>query len=147
MRCYDREGFTLPELVVVVVLAGVLLGAAVPRAAATLDRIAAAAARDLTAGAIARTRAVAVARGGAALVVRRAAAVFWIEDAQGARMEEVDLARAYGITLDASGTGEEIRVRYDALGIGRLASRTLRFRRGDAVATLVISSYGRVTRR
>ena len=37
-------------------------------------------------------------------------------------------------------------ITYDALGIGRMASATLRFQRGRAVSTLVVSSLGRATR-
>jgi len=40
----------------------------------------------------------------------------------------------------------EIVITYDALGIGRMASATLRFQRGRAVSTLVVSSLGRATR-
>lgn len=142
-----RGGFTVLELAIALLLTGALLGLAVPRAAAALDRIAVAAAREHAAAALARTRAVAVARGGATLVLQRDPGMFRIQDATGAVIEVGALAQGYGVALETSGVEPEIRIRYDALGIGRVASRTLRFRRGSASATLVISSYGRVSRR
>lgn len=144
---HREQGFTLLELVFVIAVAGALLGMALSRGAAGLDRIAVVAARDVAAAALARTRALAVAQGGSALVIRRSPAGFWLEDRRGVQIGGTDLERSYGVVLDDADTEAEIRVRYDALGIGRVASRTLRFRRGAAVATLVISSYGRVVRR
>jgi len=146
MATHRPLGYTLLELTLVLVLAGTLLGVAVPRGAAVLDRIAVTVARDIVAASLARTRALAISRGGATLVLRRRPLRLRIEDATGTLAPGGNPALPHGIELETSGTDAEIQIRYDALGIGRLASRTLRFRRGDAVATLVLSSYGRVTR-
>ena len=43
--------------------------------------------------------------------------------------------------------GRGDRLAYDALAVGRVASGTLTFRRGDAESSVVVSGYGRVRRR
>jgi hypothetical protein len=59
----------------------------------------------------------------------------------------LDLGASFGVTLDLGGSLSIARLRYDPLGIGRVASRTLVFRKGDARSLLVVSAYGRVSRR
>jgi len=49
-------------------------------------------------------------------------------------------------TLALSGERARATLLLDALGLGRVASQTLTFSRGEARALLVISSLGRVTR-
>ena len=55
------------------------------------------------------------------------------------------LAQDWRVTVSSPGfAGDTIAIRYDAIGIGRIANRTLRFERGHAVAGLTVSAYGRV---
>lgn len=54
--------------------------------------------------------------------------------------------REHGVTLEIGGERERAEIVYDALGLGRIASRTLVFTRGRARDTLRVSSYGRVSR-
>ena len=49
--------------------------------------------------------------------------------------------------LALSGDRESAELTFDAMGVGRVASQTFRFSRGSAQAELVVSSFGRVTRR
>ena len=51
----------------------------------------------------------------------------------------VEVATGFGMAFPRE-------IRFDALGLGQVASETLRFRRGGAEAGLVLSSYGRVRR-
>lgn len=55
---------------------------------------------------------------------------------------------SFSVQVQAEGAtgGVPVEVRFDALGIGRVASRTLTFRRGRAEQRLTISSLGRIAR-
>ncbi|HUG41475.1 MAG TPA: hypothetical protein VMM12_13390 [Longimicrobiales bacterium] len=138
-----RTGTSFLELIVVLALLGVLLGLTAPATLRWRDGLAVRAARDDLAAAFALARASAAASGGAVLVLDSGAAVFWVA-AGGSEGRATDLAALYGVRID--GSGARIEFAYDALGIGRLASRTLRLRRGDAEAGLTVSAYGRVRR-
>lgn len=142
-RMRTHAGTSFLELTVVLALVGLLLGIAAPSTLRWRDRVAVRAARDDLAAGLAAARATAAAAGGAALVLETGSARFWIA-AGGVAGPVTDLAERYRVRVEGgSGT---IEVRYDALGIGRLANRTLRLRRGAAEAGLTISAYGRVRR-
>src|SRR5690606_19303309 len=138
-------GHSLIELLFVVCVVAVLLGLAAPALGTARDRYAVRAARDALAAGIARGRAFAVVHGGAVVVVDPAAGRLWIERRGGEVLgAPVELARRFGVTLSADGAEGPARIRFDGMGIGRLANRTLRIRRGSAEAGITISAYGRV---
>lgn len=141
-------GYTLVELVLLMVLVGVLVGLLAPATARVRDTLAVRAARDATAAALARTRMVAIAAGGARLVVVLDSALIAVEAvAGGARTPPpLQLRRDYGVSVHTSGSSDTVGVEYDALGLGRVASRTLTFRRGAASAGVTVSAFGRVRR-
>ncbi|MFW5951632.1 MAG: prepilin-type N-terminal cleavage/methylation domain-containing protein [Gemmatimonadota bacterium] len=139
------HGYTLIELLFVLLILGGLLGIAMPPAGRWLDDAAVHAARDELAGALAWTRMAAASAGGATLVLDPATARFEILGPAGARGPATDLARRYRVEVDV-GTDQPVLLRYDALGIGRIASRTIRIRRHAAEAGLTVSAYGRVRR-
>ncbi|MEJ2504365.1 MAG: hypothetical protein P8177_13805 [Gemmatimonadota bacterium] len=91
------------------------------------------------------TRIAAVAHGGAALILDPRTARVWTRYQRGGQGRTVDLAGRYGARL-VVGSGEPVIVPYDALGIGRVGSRTIEVRRGGAVAGLTVSAYGRFRR-
>ena len=68
----------------------------------------------------------------------------WYE-AAGVPGRRVALEGELGVSMVV---GRELphEVRFDGLGLGQVASTTVRFRRGDAEAGLTLSSYGRVRR-
>ena len=140
-----HPGTTLIELIVVMAVLAILLGVAVPSSAQWRDAAAVRAARDELASALARARATAVSRGGAALVLDPLAGRFWTVTDSGRAGETVSLEDRYGVQVDPGGE-EPVIFRYDGLGIGRLASRTVRIRRGTAEAGLTVSAYGRTRR-
>jgi prepilin-type N-terminal cleavage/methylation domain-containing protein len=148
LRRSRPSGFTLLEVAVVLGLISLLTGLGAPLWRGATDRWAVRTVRDRAAVTLHRARLEARRWGGAQLVVDAAAgrlrlhrvasdSVIW-EDAS-ARDHRVQVVLPRG----ASGT----TLRFDALGLGVVASRTLVFRRGAAEARLVVSSRGRGTRR
>lgn len=140
-----HSGTTLIELIVVLAVLAVLLGVAVLSSARWRDEAAVRAARDELASGLAQARVTAVSSGGAALILDPAAGRFWTVTDSGAAGEPVSLEDRYGVLVDPGGD-DLVVLRYDGLGIGRLASRTVRIRRGRAEAGLTVSAYGRTRR-
>lgn len=140
----NRTGFSLLELVLVLVILGGVLSAAVPPIQRVRHTYAVHGARAELAGAVAATRAAAILAGGATLYVDPGGGAAWIESAAGARLgADYPLAARFGVRLETD-RGLPVSVRYDALGIGRMSATTVGVRHGTAYATLIISSYGRV---
>jgi len=145
------RGFTLHELLVVLAVLAVLAAIAAPAAAGVSDAVAARGARDATASLLSRGRAEAPARGGTYLSVDLGTAMATLRagrpGAEGALLATLDLRHTFGAKVDSRGVTEGVvDLVFDAHGIGRVASRTLSFRRGGAEAALTVSSYGRVRR-
>lgn len=140
-------GHTLPEVLLALTVAAVLTSLLVPPARRTVDRVAVDAARDRVAGLFLRARAAARARGGSSVEVDAPAGEVRLVAADGWRAPPVLLRERFGVEVDAGLPGGVVRLAFDPLGIGRMASRTLRLRRGGAATSLVISSYGRVRAR
>lgn len=140
------RGFTLLEMTVAVSIAALALATGIPAARRSLDRMAVVGAREALVGMLVRTRSEAVARGGATLVLDETRGTVRAEAGE-VRLDSLSLSRDFGVRLDVGGSSAEARIRFDGLGIGRIASRTVWMRRGAAAAEVVISSYGRVDRR
>ena len=145
-RAGSSPGFTLLELITVIVLLGLALGELLPVGSHLLDRMAVLGAREAAVGLIHRARMEAVARGGARLEVESSPPAMKI--VAGAPSQTIEaVAFDEGVILALSGDRESVELTFDAMGVGRVASQTLRFSRGSAQAELVVSSFGRVTRR
>jgi len=144
--CRAPAGATLLELVCALTILAALLGLALPALGALADRAAARAARDALAAAAARTRALALARGGAALVVETRTGRVRIEGLDRSPLAPaMDLYQEYDVALATDGAAPDtVRLTFDALGLGRMTSRTFRLRRGRAEARLTIAAYGRI---
>jgi hypothetical protein len=127
----------------VIALLTVAGGTFLPAALRTADRAAVVGAREALAGMVARARSDAMVHGGARLRARAADAVVWIE-ANDSTLAARRLGEEFGVVLDL-GVGDA-ELPFDALGIGRRASRTFVLRRRDAEARLVVAAYGRVVR-
>ena len=139
-----RPGVTLLEVVVVCTLLGIAAGASLPLAHSALDRLAVVSARDQITAAAARSRTLAVSRGGATLIVDAANNAVWIEIGGQPLELPTDFTTEFGVTLSIDGSQQVAEIAFDALGIGRVASRTIRITRGDAEARLTISAFGRL---
>jgi hypothetical protein len=147
-RCpwFARKGFAFLELVTVMALIGVTLAEGVPLARRLADRMAVVGAREEVMGLFHKVRMEALARGEATilLVVSPPSAQIW---SGGLLRVSMDLGEAYGVDLALSMGRDRAELIFDALGLGRVSSQTIRVSRGGAVAILVVSSLGRVTRR
>lgn len=141
-----RRGHTLFELCAVLLLVGIAASALLPAGGALLDRMAVAAAREAVAGLLADARVAALTHGGAAVHLRSSPWRAWAQAGDSA-LGAVELEEEFAVIVELSRERSAADLRYDALGLGQAASETLRFRRGAASSSLVVSSYGRVRRR
>lgn len=143
--CGHRDAHSLLELLIALSLLGILLGLGVPAFQHARDRIAIVAARDAVAAAVARARALAPGLGGARLILDPLASTYWIESSAGRQLTTtVSLTDRYAVRLFVDGSRDgPTALWFDALGIGRLANRTIRFRRGGLEGGLTLSAYGR----
>jgi Tfp pilus assembly major pilin PilA len=139
-----RRGTTLLELATVLLLLGLSGAVALPIGKRLADRMAVVSAREALAGLVAEARTVALAQGGASVHLDRDPFRAWYQ-AAGVPRRTVALEGDLGVTMLV---GRELphEVRFDGLGLGQVASTTVRFRRGDAEAGLTLSSYGRARR-
>lgn len=138
-----RSGTTLLELLFALIITTIVATMALPSLLHARRVLAVRAARAEVAAALASARSAAVLNGGAALHIDTARGVVWLESSDGVRIGDArPIAARHGVALEAERT--PLVIRYDALGIGRLANATVRVRRGDVVAALTISAYGRV---
>ena len=140
-----NPGHTLIEILVVLAILAVLLGVGLPGMSRWRDAAAVRAARDELAAGLAWTRMAAVTHGGASLVLDPTTGRFTIGLGDGADRPAVDLSGQYGVVIDP-GTDRLVAFRYDALGIGRMTSRTVRVRRGHIEGGVTVSAYGRYRR-
>lgn len=140
-----EHGHTLVELSVVLALGAVLLSTTVPAVERYRDRASVVGAREAVAGLLAEARSAAPGFAGAEVHLQARPWRAWIVlgDSVG---RSVSLEEDFGVevVLGRSRTGTVVA--YDALGLGRVASETVRFRRDAAEAGLTVSSFGRVRR-
>lgn len=141
----DR-GFTLFECLVVLAIVGIGLALGLPALQVHRDRWAVTQAREAGAALLARARVDALGAGASRVTIlpgRKS-----LERSLGSTLRErIDLEDRYGVSLDMSGRDTIASIEFNALGLGRMSARTLRFERGSTSASLVISTYGRVSRR
>jgi prepilin-type N-terminal cleavage/methylation domain-containing protein len=140
-----RRGYTLLELSAVLALMAAVASIVLAAGEGVRDRWAVEAAREEVAGLIAEARTAALVWGGATVHLSATGAEAWYE-AGGTKWRLVALAEEVALDLVLPRGRTEAVLRFDALGLGQVASQTVRFRRGEAEATLVVSAYGRVRR-
>jgi len=138
-------GFTILELAAVLVLLSLSVGSLLPGARRQLDRASVLEAREELAGLFHRARFEAVAFGGATLHLKADSASGTLI-AGGEVLDRTVLLEEYGVSLTISAGRPEAELTFDSLGLGRVASQTLRLRKGDAEVALVVSSFGRIVR-
>jgi prepilin-type N-terminal cleavage/methylation domain-containing protein len=139
-----RKGHTLIELLAVLATMGIALLMAAPPVERLLDGLAVRSARDALVVELARTRLLARTHGGALLLLDANAATAVIVSESGDTLHPPLLLHAHYRTGLELGSSAQATIRYDALGIGRLANRTLHVVRGGSAARITVSAYGRV---
>ncbi len=140
-----RRGYTLFEICAGLLLATLAASAFLPAGRALLDRMAVVAAREAVAGLVADARVAALTHGGASVHLASGPWRAWAQVGDSA-FGTVGLEEGLAVTVELSRARAATELRYDALGLGQVASETLRFRRGAAASSLVVSGYGRVRR-
>jgi prepilin-type N-terminal cleavage/methylation domain-containing protein len=136
-----RWGFTLPELVIVLAIMGLVTLGGIRGLGRHLDRLAVRSATAEAAGALARARDEALARHTVVNVRVDTGQATVILRIRGERVARYALGHAHGVSL--STTRDSIA--FDARGLGYgAANLTLVARRGGAADTLVVSRLGRV---
>jgi type II secretory pathway pseudopilin PulG len=138
-----RSGYSLVDLTVALALITAGVSVLLPTARRQADRSAVLAAREAVVAELARARRESRLSGGAVLQIRRAGSRLWVEAGVPPR-DTLALEERFGVHMEPGAASAALA--FDALGIGRLANRTLAFARGDASARLVVSAYGRVRR-
>lgn len=136
-----RRAYTLAELLLVLALGSVLLGVAIPRLSAALDRIEVSTAANHVAAAHRRARLVAVTQGIVAvlsvdpfaLTIRRRGLIQPLWSEPGPAAHQVSLA----------GPVRQFTFSPEGFSLG-LSNATLRLTRGSATRSVIISRLGRV---
>ncbi|MEK9504928.1 GspH/FimT family pseudopilin [Gaopeijia maritima] len=141
-RPRGARGFGLAESLVALSLLSLLLASGLRGGTALRDRWATAGARDALVALVHEARSRAVERGGAVVVLDASTHVARLESG-GDSVRQLRLASEFGVQLDL-GARDEVRLVFDAAGVGRMASRSLHLTRGASSARLVVSTYGRV---
>lgn len=140
------RGHTLLELLFVLLLTGLGAVSFAPVARRQRDRALVTGAREAVVGLLAEARLTAMESGGANVRITTVPAR--AEAFAGAlALRAAALDADFGVAVSLSGSAPEVELAYDALGLGRIASQTITFRRGSETAELVVSGYGRVRRR
>ncbi len=139
------RGYSLIELVLALTLMATGTSLVVPNVRKLGDRMGVVAARESVAGLILDARAAAMAGGEGAVLI--SSGPWRARSTTGtATIRSLEIERGLGVTVALSGGRADTAVRFGPLGLGRFASETVEFRRGEARARLVVSSYGRVRR-
>ena len=138
-----EHGHTLSELIVVLLLVAVGGHAGLEVTRPTLDRWTVRGARSEAASLIEIARNRALGTSGAVFVADEEAGIVQVVSDVWPDTVVLDLS-ARGVAMEVVGSRSRAELRFNALGLGVVASQRLRFRRGDAAVDLIVSSLGRV---
>ncbi|MEX2282868.1 MAG: prepilin-type N-terminal cleavage/methylation domain-containing protein [Gemmatimonadota bacterium] len=138
------HGYSLPELLIVVVVLSALLMIALPAVARARDVFSIRAARETILAAATRTRSLALNHGGAHLQIDAPSGALSLSTGDSTIVADWSLRDLHGVTLTIEHSPRNTAViTYDRLGVGRLANLTLRISRGSAAGGVTFSAYGR----
>jgi type II secretory pathway pseudopilin PulG len=139
-------GHTLVELLFVLTLLAAGASVSAPAARKWSDRAAVVMAREDVVAVLLEARSLAVASGGGSVTFIVNPPSFRLGTAT-AQREPRPVRWDTTVAMSLGAERDSATVRFDGLGIGRFSNRTIRLERGDASASVVVSSYGRVVRR
>lgn len=140
-----NRGYTLLEVLVVLALIGVSASVVADGMGRFGRDLSARITREEIVALIDGTRVEGRSRGGASLVLRRDGGYAVTSDGSLLRSGLVELPSSEALRLP--GGRDSVVVRFDRLGIGRMASTTITVVAGSVERSVVLSSYGRVRRR
>jgi type II secretion system protein H len=136
-----RKAFTLPELMLVLALAGILTGLALPHLSGAMDRIEVQGAANRLIAAHQRARIMAITRGQVVLLsIDSTRLTISLQGGTGSLWSDIGPASA-GVEL--SGPARQFTFSPGGITLG-LSNATLQLTRGSATRTLVISRLGRI---
>ena len=136
-----RQGFSLIELMLVLAVASLLFGIALPRLSGALDQIEVASQANHLVAAHRRARIMAVTRGQVLVLTVDSANLVIRPRGQAGPLWSEDGPAAAGVTLE----GPARQFTFSPIGFTLgLSNATLRLSRGSASRTIVISRLGRV---
>lgn len=136
-----RNGFTLIEMMIVIVIMGIMLMIATPKVRDWSDGAAARSARTSATALLASARAAAI-QNNEPTTATFSGSQGAVVTAGGTTLDQVSFDDQYGVTMSPSSWW----VRYDPRGIGTAsdASVTATFTRSGQSSSLTVSGYGRV---
>ena len=140
-----KHGFSLVELVIVVALLLLATSVGIPVSHRVRDAAAVHGAVSGLLALVTEARIVAVARGGAEVHLSDSPPSATIV-VGGTTLRSAQFEPADRLVLRLPRGRPRWTLRYDALGIGRIASSTLTVQAGEVSRRLVVSSYGRLRR-
>ncbi len=141
-RLERQRGISVVEILASMAILAAIAPALVSTSVSVRDSLQARWALEEAVSLISRARWTAISRGGARLVFSDNPASGRIVASGGKTIAEAALGK--GVSLELPPGVSETEISFGATGLGAVASRTLRFRAGAVVKTLVISSLGRV---
>ena len=149
MRAH-RSGFTLVELLIVIVVMGVLATFALPRLRGTTTALSVRSARQQTTEMLIVARAAAVQNGSEARFIRSGNVVRVIVDSSGTyvTLSARDLYQEHGVTVAVGGAAPRDTVRFGARGlsIGSTGAQTITFTNSTVTDSICVSKLGKVAR-
>lgn len=141
----DSHGYTVPEIVVTLLIVGVVGTLAFPVVQRQIDLLATVSAREEVVALVHRARMEARIHGGAQVVIGEGRDVLLFRSGGEEPLGRVPLAER-GIDAQVLGPRSLVELNYGPLGVAGFAAASVVLRRRDAEARLVISGYGRVRR-
>lgn len=145
-----RQGFTLIEMLLVVVFLGVLSAIAYPRLKGPAASLSVSSARQQTSEMLIVARTSAAQTGAETRFIRNGNIVRVVMDSSGTWITVAarDLYTAHGVTVAVSGTAPKDTIRFDARGvaIGLSAAETFKFTNAAAVDSVCVTRVGKVAR-
>lgn len=132
------------EVMAVLAIVAVATGLGAPSVRSLADTASVINARERIAAGVTHARYRAIASGGATLRVRGEPPSALLEVGDSV-VELLGPEHFDGVSMNL-GRRTEVTLRFDRLGLGRMASTTIRLQRGDVRRTLTLSAYGRVRR-
>lgn len=145
-----RSGFTLVEMLIVVVLLGLMSAIAYPRLKGPAAKLSVRSARQQASEMLVVARTAAVQSGAETRFIRSGNVLRTVMDSSGTwiTLAARDLYSMHGVTVAVTGTLPKDTIRFDARGvaIGLTASETLKFTNATAADSVCVTRVGKVAR-